>query len=193
MPDEHSRNRTSIDSERTAKLDPAVYFFAGRPYPHGVGGVALALTRESVARGEISPFDSGGVVQSHTRLPSQKTPEVYIAQHTAPIGDFVAYFGLFLSAFFGEAEEYWKCPNEAIDGVPFGPKDDWRDWTFEVRSPDPVPLAGAKWFFSHESYSDYLGLLEDLEFEPLPADLHEHVDNPADRAKDFARERIAGV
>ena len=51
--------------------------------------------------------------------------------------DCVDYFAAHLTRYFDRPENYWKKPDQHIDGVPLA-EDDWHDWTFEMQIDPPV-------------------------------------------------------
>jgi hypothetical protein len=176
--------------------DPAVYFFVGRPFPSRNGNTALSIRFADLDSHNVraSPFDTGGLIAGHSRLPWAQyalTKEDYVADHTVTMTTCAEYFSRHLAAFFTAPSDYWNLPSWAIDGVVFNPGDDWRDWTFEVRSASNVGLTNASWYVTTEvdSYLQKLVLGGLVSFVPTSYDV---VNKPFAVAESHARESAVG-
>lgn len=196
----HSYKReATAQAEGKAGFVPPVYFFAGRAYPAPVGAAALLAPagHESSYSAEATPFDTGGVVHGHTLLPwsaiDPHTKEGYIETHTMGGADFRTYFARHLSAHFVTSAVYWEgVPSVPIDGVDFNTikSCDWRDWTFEVRYYQDVPIAGLRVYLSKDA-NDFIAAQEDTGLGLLTPDQSTIDPDPAGKAESDAKS--AGV
>ena len=174
----------------------SLFFFAGRAYPakygtsfyiliEGFAGEKVSPTNTS----KCSPFDSGGIVHGHSKLPwleqskikdADKAKKKYYSLHSEDYPVWREYFALFLSQFFPNTIEYWdnKPPCVPIDEKDFtiikytNINDEarkWLDWTFEVWFEEPLILKHktATYFADNETSN----LLQDMVLNNVNAEV----------------------
>lgn len=187
------RTRSSTEaSEREMQSQPAVYFYAGRTYPAPVGAIVLVVRPKddgSVSKAKASPFDTGGVMRGKTRLPwnayAPRTQTGYVENHSVEMLNFRCYLERHLSAFFDTLDHYWKRPpSRPIDEVNFAGQTEWRDWTFEIRCFQDVPVHAAQVYITLDTHTNLADRERAGEID-LPGNMRV-VDAPAQSAENDA-------
>ena len=161
----------AVDRQKTAAaeavlgLGPHTYLYAGRCFTERPVGVAVVyddLDELAEAAAEASPFDTGGLVATDSQgkphidfqwrtLCGHQSLADYLHAHTCPLKSYPLYLAAFLQIFFDRPSSYFTGPNQPIDGVDLdklNKPEEWRHWTFEIRSPGPVAATTARWGFT---------------------------------------------
>lgn len=134
------------NAETIFNLTPAVYFYAGRACA-SFGYVALAFMPEveNGHEGDMTPFDSGGMVDkimssmgNNLNLKRQFVQDSIVELH-----NWRKQFGRVLAAYFDNPDQYWTgrpCRNDP-ERI-FDPQNGniWKAWTSEIRFHDSIGI-----------------------------------------------------
>jgi hypothetical protein len=133
-----------------------VYCFLGRT-SDAFGDCALAFRADPIPNGEISPFDTGGLVKhiSPVRDWSQEQQRGFLTSYTWPNSDLE---GLLLQYPGGGRDAVGRYLDVATSPLVAGPhaiwtdrvvadiwnaNPDWRSWTWEARSPTQISVSAS--------------------------------------------------
>lgn len=166
---------STAECERRLGWPPMVYFYAGRVHPRIPQEMALVFggfadldggVFEDGRRGGVTPFDSGGVAASNSRLPWSRhggSEREYVEAHNLrDLNRWRDYFALFLEEYFDRPRDYWdRCPCRPIDGAQLvrqgeSQEHPWMDWTFELHLEDPVTITSAGVVYLTASLAEYI-------------------------------------
>lgn len=139
------------NAEAALNTQDAVFLFCGQfRYPKGQAGFLFqrALEDHRSADTVATPFDSGGLHLHFSGPDLAESPQAFLARHTLPVPAYRPHLAERLHFLFAEPQHYVTRAQPPIrpdpvglrpkyPGIPIGP----RQWTFEVRIRDQVPLA----------------------------------------------------
>lgn len=197
------------EMERVFGVDPgSIYAFLGRGFWRGLKNrptiaVLLPLSLVANQRGEVTPFDTGRLYWASKKpndykmkLPTavagtvdeQKT---YLRQNSLPLDQCCQYLASHLSCYFKDIANYWKVPDEPIDGVRYAAGDEgyWGDWTLEARFYAGMDCSGCRIIMDRDRHRDYLSLVWSGQLDEVPVEVME--DKLHERAEALAREGVA--
>jgi hypothetical protein len=171
-------------TEQLLGVDPArVYCYLGRTL-ESFGTFAFALRPDGLHDGEISPFDSGGLISHIEPIKNWADPErrAYLQTCTWPARDLQTAFEGYpgargLKAYLDMDRPVPKGPHDVWSTTPVADiwvvNDDWRAWTWEGRWWGTLPKSNIEaWtcapsffpavldFFSSDSVLGYMDLVD---------------------------------
>jgi hypothetical protein len=162
-------NCTTRRNEAALGIASSVYAYLGKTVPD-FGDAAFALPLGAVT-GQISPFDTGGLVKHIAPVAGwdDDARRAYLAAFTWPTSDrdtrLAAYPGSDLNGYLNgnrplHAGPHGAWPNAQVAAIWNEPSNSWRAWTWEARSKGrmPKPSSLRAWSCSpamHQEIQEY--------------------------------------